>query len=187
MWFRQVTALVMSAAVASADPLAPASTPEDTKSPYLALGLSGGTTLGGIALLEYDHWKHESNPSYPLIAAGLIAIAVGPTTGHVYAGDSWNTGLKLRLVSVGGGVLSLPFFIECIDGESREHAACDIGGAIAVASALLYGGATLYEIGMAGAAASRHDHAHAAAPSVMLVPLRTRDSTIPALAIGGRF
>ena len=49
------------------------------KSPYFAIGLSGVTTVAGIAVLEYDHWKHESNPSYPLITAHV----------SLSRGDSW--------------------------------------------------------------------------------------------------
>ena len=84
-----------------------------------------------------------------LATVGSIAVLVGPTTGHIYADNTWNTGLQWRLGSIGLGFGALVYavsqcglFGEC-SAEKESHV--DAALVVFVGSMISYGAATIYD------------------------------------------
>ncbi len=155
----------------------------EPKSEGVAVGLSLGITAGGGLLLVAG--AHASSIQGPALTVGLLALAIGPTTGHIYAGHTWSTALGVRIASVGTGLLGAMMVLSCIDRcQGSAATSADVGAGVFLASAFVYGGATLVEIATAQGTAREYNASHAA---VTIAPLRTRDGTLPALAITGRF
>ncbi|HUJ59518.1 MAG TPA: hypothetical protein VLX92_13525 [Kofleriaceae bacterium] len=71
------------------------------KSPFLAFALSFGTTAAGAGLLALAAYER---PSWVGFVPGFAAIALGPTTGHIYAGKAWSWWLAARLAALGGAI-----------------------------------------------------------------------------------
>lgn len=171
-----VAAVGLLANIASADSLPQPAQPVEMKSPNLAVAISfGATAAGGLLMYAGDRFHAE-----PVTAAGLFAFAIGPTTGHFYAGRVWSTSLGVRLASAGGMALGLAMVLPCIENCSNETMA-DAGGVLLLASAITYSGATLMEIATAEAAARETNVTYT------IAPLRARDGTVPGFAIAGHF
>jgi hypothetical protein len=156
------------------------------KDPGTALALSLGVTGGGLALILAAAAAADGSDSVTggLALAGSLMVTIGPTTGHIYAGNAWNTGLKWRLGSLGvatgalAGALALcPPFSRC----TNDGAAAALGVVFAGAG-ITYIGATIYEAGTAGASARRHNETHQL--EVGVAPIVGRE---PGLAFVGRF
>lgn len=132
--------------------------PVEPRSPGTAVFLSAGATVAGIAMLAAERTTSDYDVQRALAIGGLAAIAIGPTLGHAYAGRAWNTGLKVRLISLGVAIGSLAIGLAACPPFSG---ACNSDGAVAIAGVgfvgggLTYAGATLYEIVDAGNAARR--------------------------------
>ncbi len=165
--------LLLSGSIASADPDPAASSIDG-----VAIGLSLGTTAaGGLLVYAAIDRLHDNGWRAATGVLGGLAIAVGPTVGHTYAGRTWNPGLATRLVTVATGFVGGMMVLSCLEGCS-SRATYDIGGAVFIGSAIVYGGATLYEILSAGE--TRRPVSHS---TVTFTPLRGGGG----LALGGRF
>ncbi len=138
---------------------------------------SGGTaaltsllvTLGGIGMVALGA-KAESGP---VVGLGLAAAFIGPTTGHIYAGHTWNGGLAVRLVSVAAVATGIGLVFRCFDGcrSSSDKLGADLGGLMLGVGSLTYVGATLYEIASASDAADRYNREHGSGMTVTAVPI----------------
>jgi len=152
------------------------------KSGDTALALSAGVFAGGVLALVLATKTQSAEQVTTLALAGLAGIAIGPTLGHAYAGDTWNTGLQIRLASVAVGAVgvvviakSCPPFGSCPDpGSGDLGAAMVLGGMIGLAVG------TVYEIVDARGAATRANHRH-----LQLVP--TVGSGVAGASLTGRF
>ncbi|MEO8698433.1 MAG: hypothetical protein ABI867_00280 [Kofleriaceae bacterium] len=144
--------------------------PPPPRSPTVAIALSLGTTLAGIAAFAVAG-RIDQTDERAWLATGAVLLAIGPTTGHAYAGSPLNAGLAVRLASGAVGLAGLGLYL---DGESLG------GGALVVAGAIGYLAGTLYEIGDAPAAADRYNRRH-----TRLAPIAGR--THAGLAITGAF
>lgn len=168
----------------------------EVKSPGTALALSLGVTAGGLGLValgsSLDHGSSRDTGE-SLATVGSIAFFVGPTVGHIYAGNTWNTGLKWRLgslaVSFGGLVYALSqcgIFDECTQAENDR---AGIGAAVAVGGMITYFGATIYEVATAPASARNYNLEYTRynmnlRPRMQVVPMAGR---APGLALAGTF
>jgi hypothetical protein len=157
--------------------------PGDYKSPSTALALSLGITGGGLAL-AFAAGEVDGDEQSSLGWIGSLMIAIGPTTGHIYADNGWNTGLKWRLGSLGiatgaliGALAACPPF----SGNCNEHGA-EMLLVVFVGAGVTYIGATAYEIGTAGRSARMYNER--GQPSVSIAPIVGRE---PGVAVIGRF
>ena len=148
----------------------------ERKSTGEAFALSGGSTMAGVVLLGIaSHWS-----SAPAGYTGAALVLVGPTLGHIYAGDTWNTGLAVRLGSSATFVLGAGLALRCIDTCSdSDSTVATVGALLGLFSAITYAGATFYEIGTAPEAAAKYNREHHL--DVTVVPTGT------GLAVAGTF
>jgi hypothetical protein len=157
-------------------------------SPNTALGLSLGVTLGGgaaIALGAGAAAKQVDGPAAMLIFLGVAGVVIGPTFGHMYAHDTWNRGLEVRLGGVGlsalGALAALPCIARCTNGQADAGVILFLGGAA------MYAGGTLYEIGSAYGAAETYNSG-LGHPQLTLAPIVTpRGDAAPGIGLVGRF
>lgn len=163
----------------------------EVKSPSTAIMLSLGITVGGLGLayLADEMDRGTSDSAGALGTLGGIAFMVGPTTGHIYAGNTWNTGLKWRLGGLGVGLGGIVFALSQCDifegcTEDEEDAA-DVGAAIAVGGVIMYAGGTIYEIATAGRSAREYNIEYSRRRLQMqIVPMAGRS---PGLTLAGTF
>jgi hypothetical protein len=157
--------------------------PGDYKSPSTALALSLGITGGGVAL-AFAAGEVDGDAQSSLGWIGSLMIAIGPTTGHIYADNGWNTGLKWRLGSLAVGTGALvgalvacpPFSGDCNESGAEALLVVFLGAGVT------YIGATAYEIGTAPSAA--HKYNSRGQPNVSIAPIVGRE---PGVAVIGRF
>jgi hypothetical protein len=157
----------------------------DEKSPAVAVALSCITTFGvtglGVGLLQTE----------PLSGLAMMAlgVAVGPSIGHLYAGEVGHglltAGLRLGL-GVGGGLLMLGGLFSGLDCEGSDSA-CDSGEGLFVGGMVALGGAAVlavYDLFDSGFAAVRANHRR-----VSVTPLvgRSRDQSYYGVGLSGRF
>lgn len=161
------------------------------RSPDMALALSLGLTLGGVGLNIWAQARVNNSVGDPSTATSVIGTVgsvltlVGPTTGHIYAGRTWNPGLKWRLISVGVFTVTAVFFLSAAIGEhdgggEGSTALLAIG---VLASGITYLGATIYEISTAPRAAREHNH-RGSGTTITIAPTLGR---APGLAVVGTF
>ena len=74
--------------------------------------MSLGFTAGGLGLAVLA--DREQIPA--LATVGTILFVVGPSTGHTYAGHTWNPGLGARLGGTGMAFLGALLIVPCIEG-----------------------------------------------------------------------
>ena len=146
------------------------------KSPTTALTLSIGTTAAGVVLFGIADSTDDRTAANVLGWPGLALLIVGPTTGHIYAGNAWNTGLKLRLASLG---LAAATIVAIWQADISEPA---IAGVILAVPIGAFFTAGWYEAFTAGRSARTYNRAHQV--EVGLAPIVGRDSGI---ALLGRF
>jgi hypothetical protein len=163
----------------------------EVKSPGTALALSLGVTAGGVALAYLaEDLDHDGNGNADALGTlGSIAFFVGPTVGHIYAGNTWNTGLKWRLAGLGVSFGGLVFaFSQCgiFEGCSQsEQDAADVGAAIAIGGVIMYVGGTIYEIATAGRSAREFNLDYSRRRlQLQIAPMPGR---APGLALAGSF
>lgn len=147
----------------------------------------GGTVLGFVSL--YAAGRTDS----PALGwSGVALLVVGPSAGHIYAGESGHA-TKTSLLRVGGmltafvGLIALTSVAECSDGcggksdQGNAEAMLWIGG-------ITYASATLYDIIDASAAVRRANAKQARAWRITptAVPASS-GSPIPGLSVIGRF
>jgi hypothetical protein len=164
-----VLAIVTAAASAHAQggppgltPVTVPAEPQDDKSPATAFALSAGITGAGLGLAALG--GHSENST--LSTAGALMFAIGPTTGHIYADDTLNTGLGIRTagaVASFAGALTLAScgLDECEGGDATVGVALFYGGAV------LFAAGGLYEIATAPSAATEHNRKHRVSISVV--------------------
>ncbi len=152
----------------------------EEKSGGVALGLSIGFTAGGIALLA------TGNETMALVGFG--AFVAGPSTGHWYAHEAWNTGMGIRLAGVGMFIVGLTqvdlSFGSGHDDVEEEEKDETLGGLLIVGGLAAYVVGGIYEIFTAPRAAERYNEDRR---NLNLgVTLVGRDQT-PGLALTGTF
>lgn len=155
--------------------LAPAAArAEDHKSADEALALSGGVTLlSGILVAA----TVEDDDLSPMTAIGLAGLALGPSLGHVYAGEYLTGGLALRAAGMTVAILGLREGTTCADGD------CIAKGAVAAA---VLGGAAfaagiIWDVATAPRAARRWNERH----GLSIAPVVTDDGA--GVTLGGSF
>jgi hypothetical protein len=118
-----------------------------------------------------------------ITVGGGVLIGVGPSLGHVYAGDVWTTGLKLRLAGIGiagAGLVALGF----AHGGCRQIVC---GSEVASLGVVMIGAGT-FVTGGALDVARVGDAARArSSMQLSLAPIRTPSSTVLGLAAHGTF
>ena len=185
-----VLALLISTTVASAQPsLAPIADPEepahpmaapkpDVTNPDLGAALAVGTTLGGVAIIA-------ATVKYNLGATGWIGVTgllVGPSAGHLYAGE-WAHALGMSALRTAGALVLTIGLVNATttysDGPQPDHRNAT--------SMMLVGGAayvigTLYDIYDARSAVRR---ANAGSTRTIVPTVGTQGGY--GLAVAGRF
>lgn len=132
------------------------------KSESTALWLSAGITLGGL-VVSVPGSSSGREAKFAAGVTGMLAFAIGPTTGHIYAGNTWNTGLKWRLGSLALAIPSLLLLEGSIgnNDEPDNDVIAFPAYILFIGSALTYLGATTYEIATAGRSVRRHNRKQA--------------------------
>lgn len=126
------------------------------KNPDVALELSLGITLGGLALAVGG----SSFDSAPMTDTGVLALLVGPSVGHIYAGEGWNGGLGVRLIGGGAlGLLGVVVFLGCVD-ECLHDPSRPTSEKLFIAAGLVEVAGSIYEITTAPSAADRYNREH---------------------------
>jgi len=161
------------------------------RSPTTALTLSLGFTAAGYGLsawaryrMETENGTQEASTSTAMISTvGAIFALVGPTTGHIYAGKTWNPGLKWRLITLATFTVTGIFFIGAALSETDNDGTVAVLAIGVLASGLGYLGATVYEVATAPSAASEHNRRRSGT-TITVAPTLGR---APGLAVVGTF
>lgn len=152
------------------------------KDPKTATWLSIGATALGIGMFAAAADRDNEDLGWASIAVTLV----GPSAGHIYAGEGGHA-LKMSLLRAAGfatfvyGALEDSSY-ECYDSYCENNddgeTAMWIGGAVVV-------GATLYDLYDAGRAAKRTNAKH----QVMVAPtmMSAAGGVTPGVALGGSF
>lgn len=147
-------------------------------SPAGATALTVGGAITPILFLAGSAYASNSGAA----AAGAVAFSViGPGLGYYYGRIGWQA-VPGQLIRTGAIVLLGVMYLEAWDSD--EAAAAVIPTAIS--AAILYSGATLYDIGNVGPAVERENQRRLAATRPDLGMGVLRDGT-PALAVRLRF
>lgn len=158
-------------------PGAASADPEGPRDPATAGLLSGGITFGGALVVAMA----IDRDSPGLGALGGTALALGPSTGHWYAGDAFNPGLGVRVAGLALGALGAALHESMEGGGDCATGRCRTGRVLLVASPILVVTGTIYEILTAPRAARDYNRRH----SMGVTPTVTADGF--GLAIAGRF
>ncbi len=155
-----IAVMALTPSIASADEVAPppppmqATTvqPEEWKSPLVAMLLSVGATGVPIAAAAAVFRDDDGNGQYPdaLWAIGGVAVLIGPSVGHWYAGKYFTLGLVARATGFALGAFA-------VNGRGHED---DKLGALLVGGACLVGGA-IYDLATADRSAREYNFEHA--------------------------
>ena len=172
---------------------APQLAPSDEKSELLAGGLSFGLTAAGFTTLlvtarlaEPDQNGRRLTEKYkmPLYLTSGVLLAVGPTSGHIYAGTIWNRGLAVRLVAGTVMVLSAGAIDNCC--SEGDHNGNEAAAAVTIIAGIVFLGASVYESATAVRDVRRFNARHASSSSsIAIAPMLSRDQQ--GLAVVGRF
>jgi hypothetical protein len=160
----------------------------DEKSPALALALSLLGTGAGVAALFA---ASDVDDGEVVGALGVAALVVGPSLGHLYAGEPGravrHAGVRLGALAIMGAGLAMVLSSPCAFGSENEcpETREDAGVGIFFAGALLGAGSAVYSIIDAPLAASRTNRAAlVVAPAPIVGPDR---STTLGLTLAGSF
>ncbi len=174
-----IVILVLSARLAAAD--------DDTRNPALAATIPIGLIAGGGALIAVGQALHEHGGGLDaqnvLSGIGGAVIVLAPTTGRLYAGHPWGTGLAMRLVGVGVAAIGGAIAVANSSGD-EPSTAFSVGAGIAGLGAAAFAAGAVVEIATAPRAACQYNHEHGA--NVGLLPLHTADGA-SGLALVGSF
>jgi hypothetical protein len=182
-------AFAQPAMTPSTQPPVELSKPRHHKSEVLAGGLSFGLTAAGLttllitnSLATPDDYGRRLRPQYkaPLYLTSAVLLAVGPTTGHIYAGHFWNRGLAVRLVSGTVMVLAAGAIDNCC--SEGDHNGNGTAAGVTIAAGIVYLGASLYECATASRAVRRYNERQS--PTFAIAPMISRE---PGIAVVGRF
>jgi hypothetical protein len=158
--------------------------PRPLKKESTATWLSIGATAAGLGAMYLAAQDHNEN----LAIAGLAVTLIGPSAGHLYAGENGHA-VKMSLLRTGGLVMMIyggsqdNTAYDCIDYCQKKdgQTAILVGGAVIL-------GATLYDFYDAGRAARRTNEKAARALTVgptMMSSSGGRSS--PGVALSGSF
>jgi hypothetical protein len=194
--------LAVSAGVAAADPAPP---DRPVRNRQLARWLSIGGVIGSAALagtgalmVEYSLTGGRGyNPAYrPLERHGEILIGIGagttvftPELGEWYAGDFITTGVELKAVGMGFGLISLAVYFgsksACGDLFCMGPMRPDVTATAAVAAigAAFFVAGSIYDLVDAAAAADRFNARFAVTPTVIPTP----NGMAAGIGLSGRF
>ena len=138
--------------------------PADGKSPVVSVVLPIAVMVAGISLLpivdqqEFEARGGAKTAWNALGWTGIAAFVVGPSLGQIYAGNPWNTGLKIRLL--GAATMATGVTIAATgphSGAATLTARDGVGLLIALLGAIPYVGGSLYEIGTSPRAVHAHN------------------------------
>jgi hypothetical protein len=167
---------------------APEATP--VKSEGVATMLSIGATAAGFALISAG----ANNENGGAMALGVGALMIGPSAGHIYAGENSHA-VKMSLLRGGSfvvfmaGVLQLTTASvdsECIDWCGPSNDERTKGERMMWVGGLTFVAATVYDILDASRAARRRNNKNR---GYVMMPMMVQSSAGPAPAVGmsGRF
>jgi hypothetical protein len=161
--------------------------PRPIKSESSATWLSIGATAAGIGGLYLAARDENGN----LAIASVALTLIGPSVGHIYAGETGHA-VKMSLLRA-AGLLTLGYgayqadtysnsgcIDYCSNGQSDGKTTMLVGGAILL-------GATLYDFYDAGRAARRTNEKAARALTVAPTMMSTYQGASPGVAISGAF
>jgi len=155
-----VAALVSTTAGAHAEPAAAPAV--ETKSPALAGAIAVGTPIAGVLVAV------AADGSLPLEVTAASLFALGPSLGHVYAGEYGHAAVStlIRGGAYAGFALSAIKWTKISDPECEvpgcyEPRTADVLEVTMVATALIFIGATAYTWYDAPRAARRTNHRRA--------------------------
>lgn len=178
-----------STALAQPAPLAAPVTPAQPELPHKDEATATLIAFGGMAVGSLTLAAAAKSDNAGLFWLGVAGLTIGPSAGHVYAGEAGRAAKTtlVRAVSLlpfGFGLLVLT--ANCYDGPpcNRNDGAAE---ALMVLGGVLFAGTTLYDVIDSPAAARRanrrQERAWRLAPTV--VPAST--GIAPALSVIGRF
>lgn len=145
---------------------------KDLKSPEQALAFSGGVTLlSGILVLA----TAEDDRISPVTAAGVAGLALGPSLGHVYAGEYLTGGLALRAAGMAVAILGYREASRC-SSVGDCHMTAGATGVVLGLGAFAAG--ALWDIATASRAADRWNARH----GLTIAPVVTDDGAGVSLA-----
>ena len=160
----------------------------EIKRPGTAQALAVGVT--GLGLVAIFAGADDNNEELAL--AGLGMTLIGPSAGHIYAGENGHA-LKMTLLRTGGlltfiwGAVKQNSSYDCIDycyedtSDNEGETAMYVGGAVFVLG-------TLYDIYDSGRAARRYNEKAARALTVGPTMMSAANGgTSPGVALSGRF
>jgi len=165
-------------------------TPEspDAKNENTATMLALGTTAAGLALTAGAIHSKQGGMG----TVGVLTLIVGPSAGHIYAGEAGHA-LGMSVLR-GGGLLA--FFVGLIEATSSAvavdcldcatHSDRESGSRLMWAGGIAFVASTIYDIIDAPRAARRrNDKARMFVVAPSLVPTAT--GMAPAVGVSGRF
>ncbi len=160
----------------------------EIKRPGTAQALAVGVT--GLGLVAIFAGADDNNEELALAGVGMTLI--GPSAGHIYAGENGHA-LKMTLLRTGGlltfiwGAVKQDSSYDCIDycyedtSDNEGETAMYVGGAVFVLG-------TLYDIYDSGRAARRYNERAARALTVGPTMMSAANGgTSPGVALSGRF
>ncbi len=182
------------------DPIAPPPAPfaypapevAPVKSEGVATMLSIGATAAGFALISAGANGDNGGGA---MAVGVGALMIGPSAGHIYAGESGHA-VKMTLLRGGSFVVFMAGVLElttasvdsgdCIDWCGPSSDDRTKGERMMWIGGLTFVGATVYDILDASRAARRRN---AKNRGYMMMPVMVQSSTgpVPAVGMSGRF
>ena len=172
----------------AADAVPPSIDEPPQRSPLLALVLSAAGASAGVALLSAG--DRQNNDS--LRAAGWIALELGPSAGHWYAGSWWSPGMIGR--GVGTTLFALGDYQQhhCnADEEKGGDSDCWVGGVMLGALGLLVlGGSTIGDVLLAPMQAREFNRMHEMQrmqPIVVPTAIAAPGGLVPGLVVSGSF
>ena len=152
----RLASLLVALSIAAASPAhaQPAPQPDESKSEASALALSIAGTLGSAGLLGAGV-ASAGNGHVAMLGVGALASVVGPSIGHIYAGEYLTAGLVTRVVGMAAFALGASVIVNC-DDEG-----CDtVPGTLMLVGAGVYLAGAIYDIATAPRAARRWNAKH---------------------------
>ena len=183
-----VLALSVPTAALAQPGATPTEAPASARSGGTATVLAVGATVLGFGLIAAGN--ANGNPidggNAVLTGGGYALAAIGPSAGHIYAGEGGHAlGFSaLRVASLGAVAYGASQAIPCLT-ETCHDQNPELGAAFMIGGGLVYGGLTIYDIYDAHRAARRER-----APAVTVAPTALRTPagrTATGLVVAGTF
>jgi len=154
------------------------------KDPTTARGAAIATTAAGFGLM----YLAVDRDLPPLATVGLVTTIVGPSAGHIYAGEYVHalgtTAFRGAAVGamLGGFAMTLDLCFDVCEGQDDDDGA---GAALLLGGTAALVGLTAYDLWDAHRAAARTNARHAI--RVAPTALATSHGPVAGLAVGGSF